>query len=153
MAIVNRDLAPSQQCQEYQMRVAATASAVSAGIANPVVATGNTYVLCNIPYPSQLVSANLGAYGLSGSPVHSLWIYRFAGGFTSIAVGQTITVTGFGTSGVIGMSLFAAQTFLLQAGDQLALYTQGANTAVDSVVVTCVIKALQDIKSEFGVSL
>jgi hypothetical protein len=151
MAIVNRDLDSSQQRETYQCYVSGSASGISAGIVNPGVATGLTFPLCNIGFPAQLVAADCAAYGLSGTPVHSLWIYRFAGGFTSIAVGQTLTITAFGTSGVLGFSLFAATTFPLQSGDQLVLYTQGSNTAVANTTVTLVVKALQDIKTNFGV--
>lgn len=150
MAIINRDLDPTQQRDVYTTNVSITASGVSAGIANPVLATGITYPLMTVPYPAQLVAAEEAAWGASGTPVHSLWIYRFAGGFTSIAVGQTLTVTAFGTSGALGYSLFGA-SWLLQTGDQIALYTQGSASAVASTTITVVIKALQDYKTEFGV--
>lgn len=150
MAICNRDLDPSQQRETFTAVLDRTPSGVSAGILNPGLATGQTYRVCTIPYPSTLVAAQNAVWGLSGTPVHSLWIYRFAGGFTSIAVGQTMAPTAFGTSGSLGFSLFAASYGLL-AGDQLVLYTQGANSAVAESTVTCVVKALQDIKTHFGV--
>lgn len=151
MAIVNRDLDPSQQRQTYQALLDRTPSSISAGIANPGLSTGNTFLVCNIPFPSQLMAASEACYGTSGSPVHSLWIYRFAAGFTSIAIGQTMAITAFGTSGIQGFSLFAATTFQLLAGDQLVLYTQASNAAVANAMVTVVVKALQDIKTDFGV--
>lgn len=150
MAIVNRDLDPSQQRWTFQQMINSTASGISVGFMNPGIATGFTYVICNIPCSSQLVAADESVYGLSGAPVHSLWIYRFAGGFTAIAIGQSQAATAFGTSGIQGFSLFGA-SWLLQAGDQLVLYTQGANTAVAAATVTCVVKALQDIRTDFGV--
>jgi hypothetical protein len=164
MAIVNRDLAASQQRETWQETVNTTTSGVSAGIANPWVATAQTYPLFNVPRPCQLVAAAESAWGLSGTPVHSLWVYRWLGasGFTSFPIGQTLTISAFGTSGMLygpggasgqfgGFSLFAAVTYPLQTGDQLVLYTQGANTAVNTATVTCVVQNLQDIKQDFGV--
>ena len=152
MAIVNRDLDSSQQTAVLNCAIYSSLSAgASAGVVTPGVQTGKTYVLANIGSPAQLVAAAAGAYGVSGSLATSLWIYRFAGGFTSIAVGQTLAVQGYGTSGLQGISCFAGSTFLLQNGDQVALYAQGANAACDSITVSLVVKALQDIKTSFGV--
>lgn len=150
MALVNRDKDTTEQREVYQAVLNGTPSGISAGILNPGLSTGSTFRVCTIPYPASLVAADNVVYGLSGTPVHSLWIYRFAGGFTAIAVGQTMAPTAFGTSGALGWSLFGASWNLL-AGDQLVLYTQGANSAVAEANVTCVVKALQDIKSHFGV--
>lgn len=151
MPIVNRDLDASQARETYTTVLNATASSISAGILNPVVGTGATFVVANIGFPCSLVAAAEAAYTLSGTPVHSLWIYRFAGGFTSIAIGQTMSVTAFSTSGMQGFSLFGAVTYPLLSGDQLVLYAQGANTACLTTTVTTVVKALQDIKTNFGV--
>lgn len=152
MALVNRDKDVTEQINVWNKIVDATPSSISAGISNPGVATGNTYVLMTVPYPAQLMAAGSASYGTSGSPVHSLWIYRFAGGFTSIAVGQTLAVTAFGTSGYQGFSIFAGVSYPLQAGDQLVLYTQASNAAVAVTSVGLAVKALQDIKSYFGTS-
>ena len=151
MAIINRDCDATQQRDVYTANVTGTASGISAGIMNPVVATGITYPLMTVPYPSQLVAAQSAVWGLSGAASHSLWIYRFAGGLTTIPVGQSLAVTAYGTSGSQGFSLFAAATYLLQAGDQIVLYTQVANTAVDKTTVTLVTKKLQDYVTCFGV--
>ncbi len=151
MAIVNRDLDVTQQRVRYQAVLSTSGnSGVSAGISVPGVITGKTFLLCNVSSPGQLVAAAETAYGVSGAAVHSLWVYRFAGGFTSFAVGQTLAITAFGTSGIQGFSLFGASNSLL-AGDQVVLYTQAANTAVDTAVVELVIRNLQDIVSDFGV--
>lgn len=162
MAIVNRDKDGSEQRLIYENSFYSDPSGISAGILNPGVPTGKTYPICTIPYPSTLDAANVAAWGISGTPVYSLWIYRFAGGFTSIVCGQTLTMTAFGTSGslsgngvsgALGFSLIAANasTFPLIAGDQVALYTQGANSAFATVTVSLVIRATQDIRSNFGV--
>lgn len=157
MPLVNRDKDASEQREVYTTTVMYTLSGASAGIVNPGVSTANTFPLFTVPYPATIVTAGEAAYGLSGTPVHSLWIYRFAGGFTSIVCGQTMNVTAYGTSGgmfggTLGYSLVAgvAATFPLQSGDQVVLYTQGANTATASSTVTVVVKALQDIKSHFS---
>lgn len=149
MALVNRDKDSSEQISVWHRTIESTASGVSATIMNPGVPTGQTYVLMNVACPSQVSAASVAAYGLSGSPVVSLWVYRFAGGFTSFAIGQTLTVTAFGTSGALGVSLFGASN-LLQTGDQLAVYTQVSNTAMTAVTVSVALKALQDIRSSFG---
>ncbi len=150
MPICNRDLDVSEQTRTFQAVLNGTPSGVSAGVMNPGLSTGQTFRVCTIPYPAQLTAVDYAVWGLSGAPVHSLWLYRFAGGFTAIAVGQTMAVTAFGTSGVLGVSLFGASWQLL-AGDQIVLYTQAANTAVAESTVTVCVKALQDIKNHFGV--
>lgn len=153
MAIVNRDLDPSQQSIVVEQTVyGGVAVSASLGLFTPGVATGRTYVIAEVPGPMQLVAAQAAAFGVSGSPAHSLWVYRFSGGFTSLgAIGQTLAVQGYGTSGAQAFSLFAGTSILLQAGDLIALYTQGSNAAVDSVTVSLVLKATQDIKTSFGV--
>lgn len=153
MALVNRDKDTTEQREVYTGTVWVSPSGVSAGIANPGVATGLTFPIATIPYPAQLIAAEDVSTGLSGTPVHSLWIYRFivGTGFTTIPVGQTLTVSALGTSGPSGYSLFAAVTFPLLAGDVVFMYTQGSNAATASTTVTLVVKALQDIKSHFGV--
>lgn len=151
MPIINRDLDQSQQKECYAVVLNGTPSGVSAGVMNPGLATAQTFVVCNIPYPATLVNIEESVYGLSGTPTHSFWIYRFAGGFTSIQVGASYNVTAFGTSGVLAHSLYGAATYPLLAGDQIALYALGTNAAVASAQVNVVIKALQDYKSYFGV--
>ncbi len=152
MAIVNRDLAPSQQRENYVASIVGTASGVSAGILNPVVATATTYPIALIGSQSRLVAAGIGAWGVSGAPVCTLWIYRFAGGFTSIVVGNTLAITAYGTSGALSFSMLPASvSYPLQVGDELVMYVQGANSAMDRAMTTCVIQNLQDIVSDFGV--
>lgn len=151
MALVNRDKDSSEQISVWSRIIESSASGISATLVNPSVNTGLTFVVMNVACPSQVSAASVAGYGLSGTPVVSLWVYRFAGGFTSFAVGQTLTVTAYGTSGAQSVSLFGASN-LLQTGDQLALYTQGSGAAMASVSVTVALKALQDIRSSFGVT-
>lgn len=150
MPIINRDLDTSQQKECYVANLDRTPSGISAGILNPGLATAQTFVVCNVPFPATLVSIEESVYGLSGTPTHSFWIYRFAGGFTSIQVGASFNVTAFGTSGSLAHSLYAAATFPLLAGDQIALYCLGTNAAVASAQVSVVVKALQDYKTYWG---
>lgn len=151
MAIVNRDLDSSQQQNVLSRTIDRSLSAgASANIVTPGVQTGITYVVANVPYPSQLSAGAVGSYGVSGSLVLSLWLYRFAGGFTSIVLGQTLAVTAYGTSGMQGLSIIGGSSYLLQQGDQLAVYAQGSGAAADQATVSVVIKALQDIRSSFG---
>ena len=153
MAIQNRDLDPSIARVVIASNVNSTPSGVSAGILNPGLSTGVTFPLCTVSSASQLLAASEAAWGLSGAPVHSLWLYRFiaGAGFTSMVMGQTWTVTAFGTSGAIGFSLPGGGSWNLLPGDQLVLYTQGSNAAVASAQVTVVLKELQDIRQDFGV--
>lgn len=140
MAIVNRDLDPSQQRDIYNCPLVNTI-------------TGQTYNLCLVPYPGQIVAAQQAVNGLSGAPNHSLWIQRFipGTGLTSINIGNSLVATTFGTSGSQGFSLPGAVTYPLQTNDVIMLSTAAANTAATSSTITLVIKALQDIKTVFGV--
>lgn len=115
--------------------------------------TGQTYALCVVPYPAQLVAAQQCAAGLSGAPNHSLWLQRFVvgSGVTSINIGNSLVSVVFGTSGIQGFSIPAGASNLLQAGDIVMLSTAAANTASESTTVTLVLKSLQDIRSNFGV--
>ena len=140
MALVNRDKDASEQRETYVTNVAPTI-------------TGGTYLLCQVAFPCQLVAVNHAAVGLSGAPNHSLWLNRFVvgAGITTIVFGNSLVVSAMGTSGPQSFSLPLAATFPLQAGDVLLLSTAAANTNAASVQVTAVVKALQDIKTHFGV--
>lgn len=140
MAIVNRDLDSSQQRDFY-----------TAPLTNTI--TGQTYPLLVVAYPSQLVAAMQTVTGLSGAPNHSLWLQRFVvgAGVTSIALGASMASVAFATSGGQTFTLASGVTFQLQAGDLIVLSTAAANTATTTTVVSLAIRALQDIKSAFGV--
>lgn len=142
MPIVNRDLDPnSQQRDFYTARVAPTA-------------TGATYALLVVPYPAQLIAAAQTATGLSGAPNHSLFLQRFVvgAGVTSNAIGMSLVASAFATSGPQGFTVLGAGgSLLLQANDVILLATAAANTNAADVSVTLVLRALQDIKSAFGV--
>jgi len=140
MAIVNRDLDPTQQRMVY-----------TAPLTNTI--TGQTYPLLVVPSPSSLVAMQQCVTGLSGAPNHSVWLQRFVAGagVTSIVFGASMASVAFATSGGQSFTLAAGVTFQLQAGDLLMLSTAAANTASTSTVVTLVLRQLQDIVSDFGV--
>lgn len=133
MGIINRDLGASQKkvCDELIL---------PAGIA-----TGVTNVLQLMPYDSILKGVNMSVFGLSGAPVYSLSILRFAGGQTAIGLGLTLAPSAFGTSGPVGFSV-VAPGFSLMAGDLLLLTSGVANTAVASATVSVIYQGTADIK-------
>ena len=140
MAIVNRDLAPSQQCSVV-------------GAALGAVATGVTSLIALIPNSCQVIAAGLKAYGLSGSPQYSLNLLRtFTAGNTLIPLGATLTATGGTTNVVQSFSLTLGATVFAEAGDVLMLNSGVSNTAVTGLVVSVVLKPLQDVKTYYGVS-
>src|SRR5689334_11737827 len=130
MAIVNRDLDPSEQKVEYQLQL-------SGGLTT--IATGATAWIALMPYPGVIQSMRAAGAGLSGAPLVNLQVLRFAAGATTIAVSISgLVVAEFGTSGILGYSgLAAAGSTLLnvQAGDVLQMQTAGANTAARNMIV------------------
>ena len=146
MAIVNRDLDPSEQIHTLDSS-AVLAVAASAGVDYPIAI---------VPYPSTLKAVSVAAFGLSGSPFVQLAISRNA------AAGATIIVTGVaaslaiqsaGTSGPQAMVLATAGSTLLalQSGDVLMLRQLFSGGNVASIVaVTAVVQATQDIKKSLG---
>lgn len=140
MPIVNRDLDSSQQT-----------SVMSASLTGTV--TSATYILAVFPAPAQLVAVHQAVLGLSGAPNHSLWLNRFVvgAGVTSVAIGMSMASSAYGTSGAQGFTVISGASNLIQADDILVLSTAGANTGAASVSVSLAVKALQDIKTAFGV--
>ena len=109
-----------------------------------------------IPYPATLDGVRVAAAGISGTPTYDLRVLRFiaGAGVTTIAGGAT-TLTGVavGTSGIQSMVLASSGSTLLNllAGDMITLTSGGANSAVTGLNVSVVVKALQDIKTSFGI--
>ena len=140
MAVLNRDLAPSQQTTVIYRSYGA-------------IATGVTSPVALIEAPCQVVSGALKAFGLSGATVYSLNIYRInSAGATTIGLGATLTALS-GVTFAQGISFTLGATVLLQAGDLLTLNSGVANTAVTDLHLTVITKALQDVKTFFGVQL
>ena len=134
MAIISRDLARSEKRREQPIRYDA-------------LATGVTALLDIVPYNAILDGVNVAAFGVSGSPVWSLSVFRFnsSGGLTSMGLGVTLSVLGIGTSGCLGMSL-PAGGYTLLAGDVLTLTTGGSNAAVATSAVTVLLRSSADIR-------
>ena len=128
--------------QNYDISEKKMSESVSFG----AIATGATNLLCVIPYDAILQGGNLAAFGLSGSPVYSLSVFRcVAAGQTSIGLGVTFAAQAFGTSGPTGFSV-AQPGISLIAGDVLCMTSGVANTAVSSACVNVVYSGLADIK-------
>lgn len=141
MAIVNRDLDPSQQPRVLHTIVGA-------------LATGITTLIALVPNSSQLVAAGLKAFGLSGSPVYSLNVLRAtADGPTLIGLGATVTAVGGLSAAVQGFSITLGATVPLQRGDLIILQSGAANTAVTGLALTTVFKPLQDVQTYFGAQI
>lgn len=120
------------------------------------VSTGVSYMLGVVPYPCQLQQVKVASQGLSGTAVGAIEVLRFiaGAGLTGIVgLGNTLTLSAVGTSGVQSVSLQAASSTLvqLQAGDVLIWRTGGTNAAAANAVISYVVQALQDIKSYYGV--
>lgn len=140
MPIVNRDLDSSQQTSVMSVSLSGTV-------------TSATYILATFPSPAQLIAVHQSALGLSGAPNHSLWLNRFVvgAGVTSVAIGMSMATSAYGTSGAQGFTVISGSSNLIQADDVLVLSTAAANTAAASLNITLAVKALQDIKTSFGV--
>lgn len=145
MAIVNRDLDPSQQIVNFQANLVVGSTGYGIGL---------TQAVAIMPSAGQLVSAGVACQGLSGAPNLSLWLNRFVvgTGFTSICIGASLVAQSLGTSGGQTFNVGAGVTWPLQAGDVVTLCMDGSNVAARSVSINLAVKALQDIKSQFGVN-
>lgn len=162
MAIVNRDLDPSQQKDViyWNSQGAYGATFTQSTIGPGGLPVGVTVILTGpIPFPYVLQSVNALNMGASGSPALSWNIMRVVGGggVTMVAVSISNMIipngasfmTAFGYSGTLygGYSgLAATGSTLLQglAGDLISCTTTGANTASTLLTVSLVLKKVQD---------
>lgn len=146
MAIVNRDLDPSQQKEVVHF------------VSNSAVATGASLLLAGpLPYPCALQSCESAAFGVSNAMQVAFVVLRLtSGGQTAISLGiSNMVLNNYGTSGVIGYSGLAApgSTLLsLQTNDLLVAQTSVANGNATSLSLNLVLKKLQDIVSHNGIS-
>lgn len=141
MAIINRELDPSQKRHELAVKVNGTV-------------TGASHVLLAVPFNCKVVGAFESAHGLSGSPTHALVAERFIVGSGATIIGgwaATLAVSAFGTSGSQGFSCPAASFITLNAGDVIALYPTGTNAAVAQLSISLVLECIDDIKKSFSV--
>lgn len=146
MPIINREKDASEQKDNYDLNFAAV-TGVSA-LTNCLLA----------PCPQNIVSIQIAAFGISGSPVLNFQIQRFiagvgntiiSGGFTSLAVGAA-----YGTSGSLAklVPLSPGSSLLTQllTNDVFQVVSSGANSAA-SYLGSVVCQTLGDYKSFYGV--
>lgn len=143
MAIVNRDLDASQQKDVIKFR--------SAG----AVATGASLNVAVIPYPCALQSVASYATGVSNAMQVAINVQRWtSAGVTVIALGvSNLVLQNYSTSGILGFSGLAVpgSTLLsLQQGDVLNLVTSVSNGNALDLVMSFVVKKLQDIVAHNG---
>lgn len=148
MAIVNRDLAPSQQRELCDW--------VSGG----AIATGVTREMKVLAWPATLSGpVVVAATGVSNAMQVALQVKRFVAGAgeTAIAIGiSNIVLANSSLSGPISFTGLAAagSTLLsLQAGDVLQVVTSVANGNATDLALNLVLQKTQDIVSYNGVSV
>jgi hypothetical protein len=139
MAIINRDLDPSQQKDVVAVNLGA-------------VATGVTRQLFVAPYPGQLQTVRSSAAGVSNAMQLAFSKLTFvAAGSTAIGMGiSNMILQNTSTSGVIGYSGLAAQSstlLLFQAGDVIQVVSSVANGNATDLAIALVVKRTQDIVS------
>lgn len=146
MGIANRDKDASEQRECINITVNAV--------------TGQSTLMYSplIPWDCTLQAIKMSASGLSGQPVVNFQVQRFivGSGQTLITGGATnLTLTTDGTSGPQSWVLAASgSSFLnLLAGDIFRFVSPTANTAFTNATICAVIKATQDIKNHFNLSL
>lgn len=152
MAVQNRDLGTSLQREVYQENTGA-------------VATGGTYTVGIVPFPSIIATGALNIFGISNTPIINIDVTRYlSAGVTTItgaigtsqaALSATLAVgfsaySGYTFSNVLGTTISAPQVYL-QTGDILTLRLAGSNANITGGILTLVLQALQDTKTHFGV--
>ena len=153
MAIVNRDLDPTQQ--RYVFSVPGPVAGVSLFNVATVVGVSQVVTIGIAPCASQLLQVATAAFGVSGSPTIGTQIQRFVvgSGLTTIAISLSLlTVTAFSTSGIQTQVLPAsgASGYGLLKGDAIQLISSTASTAA-IYAIEAVVQILQDVKSDYGV--
>ena len=145
MAIVNRDLDPSQQKDVVEANLGA-------------VATGVTKHLLVAPYPGSLQSVRASAQGVSNAMQLAFSKLTFLVGVGSTAIGMGISnmvLQNTSVSGVIGYSGLAAQGSTLlnfQAGDVIQVVSSVSNGNATDLCLQLVLKRTQDIVSMNGIT-
>lgn len=147
MGVVNRTLDSSEQNKAF--------SQVLTWGVSQIIPVSSTLLVGIVPFNSTLKAAALAIMGASGAPTYGLNVQRFivGTGNTVITGGATTLTAGvIGTSGVINFVLAASGSSILNllTNDVLYLTTGGANTAATQVVISWVLQATQDIKSQLG---
>jgi hypothetical protein len=148
MAIVNRDLDPSQQKHVFDW------------VGTTQINTGFTSWIAVIPFPCVVQSMASVSVGVSAAMQVALQAQRFAAGNTVIGLGiSNMILTSFGTSGAVGYPIgysglaAAGSTLLqLQTGDILMFQTSVANSAASQLALSVTVKKTQDIVQNLGVA-
>lgn len=153
MAISNRDLDVSEQKKSFSV----TLSGSLGGTTLSMFTTAATCQIMVVPFSAELKALTVSALGSSGALNGQVKIHRFipGAGVTYITgIGASLTIPEFGTSGCLSASLVASGSTILNllANDILFFHAGVANTAAQSVTFGVVLKALQDIKADFGSS-
>lgn len=141
MGINNRSFDPSEQREVITSPLGAVGGAAA-----------ETHMVYTSPRPQLVEQIKVVAQGVTGSYHNSFQLQRFtSAGVTVIgALAATLTVVAYGTSGI--QTVTFAASFVLQANDNIQVQGGASNVGCTDLVVTTVVKNLQDIKTNFGVS-
>lgn len=116
-------------------------------------ATGVTSVIGIIPFAGLITSYYATAFGLSGTPVSSLSLYRLVpgAGFTAIGCGATVTVPAYGTSGfayygatINGNTTANVIGVTALQGDLMVALSGGANSSAATLYLGVVVQPTDD---------
>ncbi len=145
MAVHNRTLGDSEQKKPLSFAQQLT------------ITSGDTGVLAYVPYPCQLLAAQIGAFSVESTANLIFTVSRFipGTGFTSYFLGSTFAPASFGTSGVLsaGISLPVVGNTLmnLMANDVLGYQAGGgATSGIFGLAGAFVVLPTQDKKSYLG---
>lgn len=161
MPIINRTLDASQQKEVIQNNFTIGAGGVTA------IVNTSTLVIGIVPYPANIIGAQMYCAGISGAPSIALYVNRFIAGtgFTSIIIGTGTSnlLAAYGTSGPgsFGTSLFGSSGMVLAAqgstimqclaNDLLVAYQAGGTGSATTMTgVAVVIQPIMDVKYRFG---
>jgi hypothetical protein len=141
MAINNRALDGSLQREVVPAALGAVGGAAA-----------ETHTIHSAPRAQLVEQIKVVAQGVTGSFHTSYQVQRFnSAGVTLIGgLGVTLTVVAYGTSG-IQTATFAA-SMILQANDNLQIIGGASNVGCTDLVVTTVVKNLQEILTHYGTS-
>ncbi len=145
MAVTNRAKDVSEQKFVYQSHYQAQVG---------IDGTTLPLFIAAIPFPSTLKGIEVAAKGVSNTVSLDLFINRFTTAGITIGGGATtLALQNVSVSGIQSFVLAAAGSSLLslQRGDVLQVFATGTSGAVSALSLGCVLQAVQDIKTSFGV--
>lgn len=148
MAVHNRTLAVSEQRHSIAFNQ------------NIAMTTGETGVLCYIPYNCQLHAVKIGSFNVESNVSFLFTVNRFVVGvgITTFVAGSTFSPSDYGTSGVFATGATfpttGASVFNLMANDVIGYVIGGGVTAGIMNSSGCfIVKPIQDIKQFLGLQL